>query len=55
MTDTRCDLVVLDKQLATIVARRSGGELGVTVSVVRGCVPDPVSGLPAPIAGSGTR
>jgi hypothetical protein len=55
MTNSRCDLAVLDEQLAANTARRSGGELGVTVSIGVGCVPDTGSGLPALIAGSGSR
>jgi len=55
MTDTRCDLGVPDERLAIIVARRSGGELGVTVSIGAGCVPDNGSRLEALIAGSRTR
>jgi hypothetical protein len=55
MTDTRCDLVVLDERLAVIVARRPADELDVTVSVVRGRVPDRDSEFRALIARSEMR
>ena len=55
MTASRCDLAVLDEQLAINAVRRSDGESDVTVSIGVADLPDTGSGLQTLIVGSGTR
>jgi hypothetical protein len=55
MTESRCDLAVLDEQLAANTAGRSGSELGVTVSIGVECVPDDRLRIPGADRWEGTR